>query len=128
MDTRQFDDLAKALRWGANRRRVLGLLTGGLAALGVRRAAVGEHKDDHCAKAGQKAQPKKPCCVGVAADDGRCPAECVNPGGFGNGIACEANHECCSGCCVHTAGSHTTGGLCGLPDPANVLEECSKVP
>ena len=73
MDARQFDGIVKALSSGANRRRVLGGLVGGLAAaLGGQRATGADHKRDHCAKEGQKAQPKKPCCPGLVDNDGRC--------------------------------------------------------
>ena len=77
MDGTRFDDWTRALASGSSRRRVLGALAGGLAAaLGGRRAVRADHKADHCAKAGQKAHPHKPCCPPLVASgaDGRCEA------------------------------------------------------
>src|SRR5215213_10731093 len=66
MDDRQFDGLAKALRSGADRRRVLGLFAGGLvAALRSPRATVASHELHHCTKEGHPAKTKKGCCAGL---------------------------------------------------------------
>jgi hypothetical protein len=71
MDARQFDQIARTLRSGTDRRRVLGVLVGSLAAiLGAQRATMAAE----CAKPGQKPKDHKPCCVGDPVD-GRCPAE-----------------------------------------------------
>jgi hypothetical protein len=74
MHARQFDAITRTLRARTARRRVLGGLAGGLAAvLAGQRATVA--KADHCAKAGQKVTPGKPtCCAGLDPVDGRCPA------------------------------------------------------
>ena len=54
-----------------------------MAALGGRKAALADHKADHCAKEGQRAHPDqnhpKSCCPGLFLDaDGRCVAGCPN--------------------------------------------------
>jgi hypothetical protein len=79
MHARQFDAITRTLGARIERRRVLGGLAGGLAAvLAGQRATVAHHKDDHCAKEGQKVTPGKPtCCSALDPVDGRCPADLV---------------------------------------------------
>jgi hypothetical protein len=81
MDARQFDEISRTLSAGADRRRVLSAVLGGVvAALGGARATVAHHKPDHCAKAGQKVTPGKPtCCPGLAPQGGRCAEEAPPP-------------------------------------------------
>jgi hypothetical protein len=122
MDADQFDGLVKALSWGAERRRVLGVFAGGLvAALGGQRSIVADHKPAHCAKEGQQAKNKrkKGCCAGLlACEIVDCSGEfcvptpqspvCVdvqsNPfhcGRCGN----NCDDQCCNGeCCFPSSG------------------------
>lgn len=76
MDAARFDGIAKALGSGADRRRMLSVLGGGLAAaLGGGAGTLADHKPSHCAKAGQKVQSHKECCSGLMGVDSRCMAE-----------------------------------------------------
>jgi hypothetical protein len=70
VDAVQFDRLAKTLGSGTTRRRVLGVLAGGLVvAREGRQATIAAQ----CAKAGQKPKDtKKECCLGLIEVEGRC--------------------------------------------------------
>jgi hypothetical protein len=137
MDARQFDGLAKALRSGADRRRVLGVFAGGLVAtLRGPRATEADHKPPHCGKEGQpvKTKTKKGCCDGLlACEILDCSGDicvptpqspvCVDvqsdPFHCGN---CEqsCDDECCHGeCCFSTSGQGQVclPEGCGCEDP-----------
>ena len=137
MDAGQFDRLAKVLSSGADRRRVLGVFAGGLAAaLGRPRATVADHKPEHCAKEGHPAKnkDKKGCCAGLLA------CEILDCSGF----VCEptpqspvcvdiqndpfhcgsceqsCDDDCCHGeCCFSSSGQGQVclPGGCGCEDP-----------
>jgi hypothetical protein len=119
MDARQFDAITRTLSAGTERRRVLGVLAGGLAAvLAGQRAAVAHHKADHCANEGQKVTPGKPtCCSGRDPVDGRCPADLVPLEGMCTSApdgACECRDA--QGPCASTAlCSISKFGGCGAP-------------
>ena len=141
MDARQFDGLARALRSGANRRRVLGVLTGGLvAALSGRRATQASLKPQHCLKEGQSAKNtrKKECCAALLAceildcsGDFCVPTpqspECVDVQSdpFHCGSCQQScDDECCHGeCCFSSRGQGQVclPDGCGCEDPRLIL-------
>jgi hypothetical protein len=85
VDDRRFDDLARLIGTGTSRRRLLRLLTGGLAggwAVAARVPAPAAAGEATCAMVGEECVPGEPnsgCCCGTTCGqfpDGR--LECVN--------------------------------------------------
>ena len=128
MDAQQFDGLVKALRSGADRRRVLGVLAAGLAAvLGSQQATVA----GACKKEGQKPKDKKECCSGAVDADGRCVATvitCEVGGACGNQAECGADvvHPGLCGCFRTTEDSSfcIQHGECRMPCTSST--ECAE--
>jgi hypothetical protein len=98
MESADFDQLARSLVTQASRRGVLaGALSAGLGLLmppiGSSSARANRKLRQHCAKEGQKVQPKKGCCTGLIEDgDGRCTR--IPPG---NPCQGQADGTCCAG-------------------------------
>src|SRR5829696_5165124 len=90
MNHSRFDTLVRLLAEAHSRRTLVGLAGGVLAGTVAGEAAGGtkrkrrkqqrvraqDHEGEHCAKVGQKAEPKKHCCPGLVGDaNGRCEPE-----------------------------------------------------
>ncbi len=122
MDSADFDQLARSLVTQVSRRRTL---AGGLsAALGLLMPSAGgssvradrKHRQ-HCAKEGQKVQPKKGCCTGLIEDaDGRCAT-----GPPGNPCEGQADGTCCAG---DTGQRWCQGGSCEAVPDYGTIRQC----
>src|SRR3954468_18918107 len=122
MDSADFDQLVRSLVTPASRRR---LLAGALSAtLGLLMPPAGgasvradRKPQQHCAKEGQKVQPKKDCCAGLIEDaDGRCMT-----GPLGNPCQGQADGTCCAG---DTGKQWCQGGACVAVPASGTLTQC----
>ena len=114
MNPRQFDGIAKSLSAGANRRGVLGVLVGGVAAvLQGWGGGFAHHKEGHC--------PLTNRCGGHLCDGG--PAPHCEPG-FGVGCSCVLSVEGCRTCVNERdcGNSCTSSADCAYLGPGAICE------
>jgi hypothetical protein len=121
MESADFDQLTRSLVTQASRRHILfGALSATLGLLmspaGGASVRADRKPQQHCAKAGQKVQPKKDCCTGLIEDaHGRC-----TPGPSGNPCQGQANGTCCAG---DTGKQWCQGGSCvAVPDYGTITQ------
>jgi len=119
MDSKTFDELAKATTGVTSRRGAVGLIAGAALAAGLTRfdlnlAAAkkgkGKNNKKRCKKLNQGCGGKKKCCKGLTCTGGVCVAQ---PACVVNGD-CAANQICQNGACVPTPPECVINNDCGL--------------
>lgn len=134
MDGHRFDEIARLVASGTSRRRVLGLVAGGLASIGLHFGRQDAAAGGCIVEDGECNNDNLVCCDGlICGKDNLCHADCAAPGELcGVTPQGELNVECCPGaacidgvCITDEPVCVPTGEAC-LVDTAGLLSCCDK--